>query len=129
MCVCVGRGRGQALLDVRIRPNLCSLHNRDKQLPMHIVAACQHPAGAEAVDLLAEAYIPACWTQARAGSSRRPSILSHLAGSSRRPGGQGRGSPPDKAAAARRAQPPRSPPFQSPTPHAAAAPPESHPQP
>ncbi len=57
----------QALLEVRIRPNLCSLHNGDVQLPMHIVAACRHPAGAEAVELLAEAYIPACWTQAREG--------------------------------------------------------------
>ena len=53
----------RSLLEVRIRPNLCSLHNYQRQLPMHIVATCTKRRGAEAVNLLAEAYLPACWTQ------------------------------------------------------------------
>jgi ankyrin repeat protein len=53
----------RALLEVRIRPNLCSLHNCRKELPMHIIATCTKRRGADAVNLLAEAYLPACWAQ------------------------------------------------------------------
>jgi ankyrin repeat protein len=68
MCILKG------LLAVRIRPNLCSLYNNRRELPMHIVAACRSHHGAEAIDLLAEAYLPACWTQVcvcRASSTGR----------------------------------------------------------
>ena len=57
----------QALLDVKVRPNLCSLLNAREELAMHVVAACPAPVGADAVNLLAEAYLPACWTQVSRG--------------------------------------------------------------
>ena len=55
----------RGLLEVKIRPNLCSVQNNRRELPMHIVAACPGRIGADAVNLLAEAYLPACWTQVR----------------------------------------------------------------
>jgi hypothetical protein len=66
--ICIDEAPGamdilRALLEVRIRPNLCSLHNCQQELPMHIIATCTKRRGAEAVNLLAEAYLPACWAQ------------------------------------------------------------------
>eukprot|EP00960_Hanusia_phi_P000490 13604-Hanusia_phi.AAC.1 len=50
-------------LDLKVRPNACSLYNFDNMLPMHIAALSQEEDASRCIEMLAEAYIPGSWAQ------------------------------------------------------------------